>query len=60
MNGMSGMHFPALSEDAIGWLVVAAGVAGTLWTMVATAYWLLRPGETHPDHPKWIILRSDR
>lgn len=44
----------------IGWIIVAAGVAVTLWTIAAAAYWMIFPGETEPDHPKRIILRDDR
>lgn len=44
----------------IGWIIVAAGVAATLWTIAAAIYWMVCPGETEPDHPKRIILRHDR
>ncbi|HLI95130.1 MAG TPA: hypothetical protein VKT72_03465 [Candidatus Baltobacteraceae bacterium] len=44
----------------IGWIIVIVGTAATLWTICAAIYWILRPGETEPDHPKRIILRDDR
>lgn len=44
----------------IGWIIVGGGAAATLWTIAAAIYWLVRPGETEPDHPKRIVLRSDR
>lgn len=44
----------------MGWLVVAAGAAATVWAFAAAAYWTLLPGEDEPDHPKRSILRSDR
>ena len=44
----------------IGWIIVIAGVAATLWTIAAATYWTIFPGETEPDHPKRIILRDDR
>ncbi|HEY9179104.1 MAG TPA: hypothetical protein VIO32_00190 [Candidatus Baltobacteraceae bacterium] len=43
-----------------GWIIVLAGGAATLWTIAAAIYWLIWPGETQPDHPKRIVLRSDR
>ncbi len=44
----------------IGTIIVAAGTLATLWTVCAAVYWTIRPGETEPDHPKRIVLRSDR
>ena len=44
----------------IGWIVVAVGVAVTLWTVGASIYWIIWPGETDPEHPKRIVLRDDR
>lgn len=44
----------------IAWIIVCVGTAATLWTIVAAIYWLIWPGETEPDHPKRIVLRSDR
>ncbi len=44
----------------IGWAIVVIGTAATLYTIVASVYWLIRPGETEPDHPKRLILRNDR
>lgn len=44
----------------LGWIVVAAGTLVTVGTIVAGAYWLIRPGERDPRHPKYMILRRDR
>lgn len=44
----------------IGWAIVAIGTLATLYTIVAAVYWMVRPGETEPDHPKRLILRNDR
>ncbi len=44
----------------IGWAIVAIGTAATLWSIAASIYWTVRPGETDPAHPKRLILRSDR
>jgi hypothetical protein len=44
----------------IGWAIVAVGTLATLWTIAAAMYWTIRPGETNPDHPKYLILRNDR
>jgi hypothetical protein len=44
----------------VAWPIVIAGTVGTIYTIVASIYWLLRPGETAPNHPKRMILRSDR
>lgn len=44
----------------MGWIIVAAGSAATLWTIGAAIYWIIRPGETDEAHPKRIILRNDR
>lgn len=43
-----------------GSIIVAIGTLATLWTIGAALYWTIRPGETEPDHPKRMILRSDR
>jgi hypothetical protein len=44
----------------LGWIVVAAGALATAGTIVAAAYWIVRPGERDPRHPKYMILRRDR
>lgn len=52
------MH-PA-TYGGFGLVVIVAGTIATLWTIVMSIYWCVRPGETAPDHPKRSILRSDR
>ncbi len=47
-------------DDILGWLVVVFGTIATLFAIASTVYWFLRPGETDADHPKRIVLRSDR
>lgn len=44
----------------LGWIVILAGTVATIGTIVAAAYWTVRPGERDPSHPKYLILRSDR
>lgn len=55
---MNGMEFPG--DYVIGWIVIAVGTVVTIWTIAISLYWMIRPGETDPDHPKRMILRSDR
>lgn len=57
---MNDMQMTVPHNDIFGWAVVIAGTLATLWTIGATVYWLIRPGETSPDHPKRLILRKDR
>lgn len=48
------------------WLVLANAALlvvvtlATLGTIVAAGYFLVRPGEKNPDHPKYSILNADR
>ena len=44
----------------IGWAVIVAGSIATIWAITIALYWTIRPGETDADHPKRMILRSDR
>lgn len=44
----------------VAWPIVIAGIAATLYAFTASIYWLIRPGETDPAHPKRMILRNDR
>ena len=45
----------------IGIFVVAGAAAFiTLACFVAAVWMLIRPGETDPRHPKYIVLRHDR
>jgi len=57
---MNGMNMQPQSNDLLGWLIVAVGSTVTLWSIAASIYWVIRPGEAEPDHPKNIILRGDR
>ncbi len=45
---------------ALGWIVIAVGATATATTIVAAVYWIVRPGERDPRHPKYMILRRDR
>ena len=47
-------------STALGWIVIAVGTIATAATVVAAAYWTVRPGERDPRHPKYMILRRDR
>ncbi len=47
-------------NGVLGWIVIAGGAIATVFTIAAAAYWIARPGETEPDHPKRTILRDDR
>jgi hypothetical protein len=42
--------------------VIIIGIAGqiTAACFVAMFWMLLRPGETDPNHPKYLVLRHDR
>lgn len=57
---MNGMSMQPAQGDVLGWIVVIVGTIATLWTIVATVYWLVRPGEKEPEHPKNLILKDDR
>ncbi len=57
---MNGMQMQPTHGDALGWIVVVAGAVATLWTIGAALYWTFQPGETNPDHPKYLILKDDR
>ncbi|MDQ2680804.1 MAG: hypothetical protein M3Y21_07275 [Candidatus Eremiobacteraeota bacterium] len=48
------------AHAVLGWIVVGAGSLVTVWTIAIALYWMVRPGETDPDHPKRLILRNDR
>ncbi|MEO9169544.1 MAG: hypothetical protein ABI282_05660 [Candidatus Baltobacteraceae bacterium] len=54
------MHVEPQGSDPIGWLVVVIGTIATLWTIAASIYWVVRPGETNADHPKNLVLKDDR
>ena len=45
---------------ALGWIVIVVGAVATAATIIAVAYWTIRPGERDPRHPKYMILRRDR
>lgn len=57
---MNDMSMQPAHGDVLGWIVVIAGSLATLWTIAAAVYWMLRPGETDPEHPKNLILKDDR
>lgn len=41
-------------------VILVIPVLVTLGSIVACVYWLVRPGERNPDHPKYLILNPDR
>ncbi|HEX4013961.1 MAG TPA: hypothetical protein VHX17_08750 [Candidatus Cybelea sp.] len=47
-------------STTLGWIVIAVGAVATAATVLAAAYWTVRPGERDPRHPKYTILRRDR
>lgn len=49
-----------VSGDWFGWIIVIVGAIATVWTIGASIYWIIWPGEREPAHPKNLILRSDR
>jgi len=54
------MDVPALQDDILGWIIVIIGTIATIYTIVVSIYWIVRPGETDPNHPKRIIMKDDR
>jgi hypothetical protein len=54
------MQMEPNGDLVLGWIVVALGTVATLYAIVIAIYWLIRPGETDPEHPKRIIMREDR
>lgn len=57
---MNGMDMQPASGDWLGWLIVAIGAVLTVWTIAASIYWIVKPGELEPGHAKNLILRKDR
>ena len=51
---------PPAGGDALGTVVVIAGVVAMLCAFVIAFRVTLWPGETAPDHPKNLILKDDR
>jgi hypothetical protein len=51
---------PTLAHDPLGWAVIACGAIATTFTILISIYWVIRPGESDPNHPKNLILRDDR
>jgi hypothetical protein len=51
---------PTLAHDPLGWAVIACGAIATTFTILISIYWVIRPGESDPSHPKNLILRDDR
>lgn len=58
MNGMQ--MAPPSSGDALGTIVVIAGMLATLAAFAFAFRATLWPGETAADHPKRRILEDDR
>lgn len=57
---MNEMLVPAFAADPLGWMVVSVGVVATAVTIVMAVFWIVRPGERDPLHPKNVVLREDR
>jgi hypothetical protein len=57
---MNDMQMRPDAGDWFGILVVIIGTLATLWTIGISLYWIVRPGEREPEHPKNLILRVDR
>jgi hypothetical protein len=51
---------PPPGGDMLGTMVVGAGVIATIFVFVLAFRATLWPGETAPDHPKYLIFRDDR
>jgi hypothetical protein len=58
MNGMP--MLPTIAHDVLGWTVIACGAIATAFTILISIYWVIRPGERDPAHPKNLVLRDDR
>jgi hypothetical protein len=58
MNDM--MAKAQFGGDVLGTIIVVAGALATLLTFVIAFRVTFWPGETSPDHPKNLILKSDR
>jgi hypothetical protein len=41
-------------------MIIAIAGAITVGCFVAMFWMLLRPGESNPNHPKYLVLRRDR
>jgi hypothetical protein len=49
-----------MTGDPYAWAIIATGAVFTAWTIAAAIYWIVRPGEASPDHPKNLILKDER
>lgn len=54
------MNMQPQPGDVIGWAIVVAGALSTVYSIVASLYWLVRPGEKAVDHAKYLILKENR
>lgn len=54
------MNMKSASGDWLGWIIVVVGTVATIWTIGISIYWIVRPGERDPKHPKNLVLRRDR
>lgn len=55
------MHMgPPAGGDPIGLVIVVVGVLVTLWIIVLAIRASIWPGETDPNHAKYLILKDDR
>jgi hypothetical protein len=57
---MNDMSMRPASGDWLGWIIVIVGALVTTWAIGASIYWIVRPSEREPEHPKNLILRDDR
>jgi len=51
---------PPPGGDPFGWLMVLVGGAILIYSSFLAIKATIRPDETDPEHPKNVILRSDR
>lgn len=60
MTGMEHLTVASFSGDPAGWIIAIAGTLLTLWTIWFAIVATIAPGETDPNHPKFLILKHDR
>jgi hypothetical protein len=51
---------PPPQGDPFGLVVVVVGALATVWTIVFAVRASIWPGETDPEHPKYLIFKDDR
>lgn len=59
MNGGMSMGPPS-GGDPLGLAIIVVGTLVTLWVIAFAVRASVRPGETDPDHPKYLIFKDDR